>query len=291
MRQDGTERLSGRQSAVAVAADPSESASGPVQPLAPVGAARPGTIIPAEIARFEALSRTWWDPAGPMRPLHVTNALRVTYLLALIEARFGRQAGSSLAGLRVLDVGCGAGLAAEPLARRGANVVGIDAAVGNVAGGQRHARAQGLEIDYRVGDPAAALALGETFDVILLLEVVEHVADMAAFIARACEHLAPGGVLVASTINRTLRSFLIAILGAEYVFRLLPPGTHQWRQLVKPAELAAAAAAAGLEPLVQRGMRYLPVLHRASWTRDCSVNYLAVYGRPAPSRDDQPTLT
>jgi 2-polyprenyl-6-hydroxyphenyl methylase/3-demethylubiquinone-9 3-methyltransferase len=249
------------------------------------------TIIAAEIARFEALSQTWWNPRGPLRPLHVTNGLRVDYLLTLIEARFARQAGTGLAGLRVLDVGCGAGLAAEPLARRGAAVVGIDAAVGNIEAARRHAAAEGLVIDYRVGEPVQALASGERFDVILLLEVVEHVADVPAFVQRVGAHLTPGGLLVASTINRTLRSFVIAILGAEYLLRLLPRGTHRWRQLVKPAELTAAAAAAGLQPLEQRGMRYLPVLHRAAWTRDCSVNYIAAYGRSQTASSGLPDLT
>jgi 2-polyprenyl-6-hydroxyphenyl methylase/3-demethylubiquinone-9 3-methyltransferase len=238
---------------------------------------------PAEIERFNRLSRTWWDAAGPMRPLHVVNALRVDYLCDLMAARFPGCRRDDLAGLRILDVGCGAGLAAEPLARRGARVTAIDAAEKNIAAAILHARREGVSVDYRVGDPDAALGPQERFDVVLLLEVVEHVENVAQFVAQAARHLAPGGLLVASTINRTVRSFLFAIVGAEYVLRLLPRGTHSWRHFVRPAELAAAAGRAGLAPIDQRGMRYLPVVHRASWARDTSVNYIAAFAAPVPA--------
>jgi 2-polyprenyl-6-hydroxyphenyl methylase/3-demethylubiquinone-9 3-methyltransferase len=237
------------------------------------------SVIGAEIARFERLSTTWWNAQGPMRPLHVTNALRVGYLLERIAGHFGRDADASLEGLRVLDVGCGAGLVCEPLARRGARVTGIDAAAGNIAAARLHAQPQGLAVDYRHGDPLAALHPEERFDVVLLLEVVEHVHDVPAFVAAAAQHVAPGGLLVVSTIDRTAKSFVFAILGAEYLLRVLPRGTHRWRQFVRPAELESAARAAGLVRTDQRGMRYLPLVHRASWTRDTAVNYIATFAR------------
>jgi 2-polyprenyl-6-hydroxyphenyl methylase / 3-demethylubiquinone-9 3-methyltransferase len=243
--------------------------------------------LDAEIARFNRLSATWWNPDGPMKPLHVMNALRVGYLLERIEAHFGRDAGAALGGLRVLDVGCGAGLVCEPLARRGAQVTGVDAAAGNIGAARLHAVAQGLAIDYRCGEPPSALRADERFDVVLLLEVVEHVSDVGAFVAAAAGHVAPGGLMVLSTIDRTAKSFVFAIVGAEYLLRVLPRGTHHWRQFVRPAELAAAAEAAGFRQLDLRGMRYLPVLHRASWIRDTSVNYIATFAAfpaaaPAP---------
>lgn len=233
------------------------------------------TVIPAEVARFDAWSATWWDARGPMRPLHVTNTLRLDWVREAIRRHHGGRA-----GLRLLDVGCGGGLMAEPLARDGLQVVGIDASAGNIGAAQRHAgELPGL--DYRVGEPAVALQPDERFDVVLALEVVEHVDDVPAFLAQVAGRVAPGGLLIASTINRTVRSWLLAIVGAEYVLRVLPVGTHRWRQFVTPAELEAAAARAGLRPLQRLGMRYLPLLHRASWTPDTSVNYLASFARPA----------
>lgn len=219
-----------------------------------------------------------------MRPLHVINRLRLTYLLELIEAQLA-PLGRTLEGLRVLDVGCGAGLLCEPFASRGARVTGVDAAEKNIAAARLHAAAEGLRIDYRVGEPMHALGADECFDLVLLLEVVEHVGDVAAFVEAAARHVAPGGLLVASTIDRTLTSFVFAIVGAEYVFRVLPRGTHQWRRFVRPAELQAAARSSGLTSIELRGMRYLPVLDRAAWVRGTSVNYIAAFARPARTID------
>lgn len=237
------------------------------------------SIDAAEIERFNRLSAFWWDASGPMRPLHRINSLRLDYVCERIASRFGSPP-TDLAALRILDVGCGAGLMCEPLAQRGARVTGIDAARKNIAAARVHAAAEKLAIDYREGDPAAALMDSEMFDVLLLLEVVEHVADPLAFLAAASRHLAPGGLLVVSTIDRTPKSYLFAILGAEHIFKVLPKGTHSWARFVRPAQLRQAAAAVGLELLDLRGMRYLPVIHHAYWIKDTSVNYIAVFGRP-----------
>ena len=237
------------------------------------------TAIASEVERFDRLSATWWDASGPMRPLHVVNALREAHIGARVAARFGKSGPAPLAGVRILDIGCGAGLLCEPLARRGARVTGVDPSTGNVPAARIHAARERLAIDYRVGEPEAALRDDERFDVVLLLEVVEHVDDPAGLVGRAARHVAPGGLLFVSTIDRTWRSFAFAIVGAEYVFRVLPRGTHDWRRFVRPRELAAAAEEAGLELADLRGMHYLPVLHRASWTRDTSVNYIAEFVR------------
>ena len=237
------------------------------------------TIRSDEVARFNRLAATWWNRSGPMRPLHVVNELRLGYVLEQIAQRFTRPVGA-LQGLRIADVGCGAGLMCEPLAARGAWVVGVDAAANNIAAARVHSKAAGVYIDYRVGEPDAALHDGEIFDVLLLLEVVEHVEDVPAFVRDALAHLAPGGLLLASTINRTLRSYLAAIVGAEMVFRVLPRGTHRWSQFVKPKEIEQAVAACGLVAGDRRGMAYLPAVHRAWWTRGLSVNYIASFGKP-----------
>lgn len=236
------------------------------------------TAIASEIERFDKLSATWWDPAGPMRPLHVVNDLRLAYVLDLVASHFGGDSPLA-AGLRILDVGCGGGLLSEPLARRGAHVVGIDASRGNVAAARRHAAAQGVRVDYRIGEPEQVLGAREMFDVVLALEVVEHVDDVTSFVDAVARRVAPGGLLLASTIDRTWKSFVFAIVGAEHVMRVLPRGTHQWRRFVRPGELVAASRRSGLELLELRGMRYQPLSHRASWCRDTRVNYLATFVR------------
>ena len=238
----------------------------------------PSTIRSEEVERFNRLAATWWNSSGPMRPLHVINGLRLGYVLEQIAHRFGRAPGD-LTGLRVADIGCGAGLMCEPLAARAAQVVGVDAAAKNIAAARLHANDGGLNIDYRVGEPEAALRNGELFDALLLLEVVEHVDNLQAFVRQAASHLKPGGLLLISTINRTPRSFVTAIAGAEYIFRVLPQGTHRWAQFVRPVELEQAAVACGLMQHDVRGMGYLPVVHRAWWTRSVSVNYIASFGK------------
>ncbi len=238
------------------------------------------TIRSDEVERFNRLATTWWNSAGPMRPLHVINGLRLGYVLEQTAQRFGSPPGN-LHHLRIADIGCGAGLMCEPLAARGAQVVGVDAAAKNIAAARLHAGGGRLNIDYRVGEPDAALRDGELFDVLLLLEVVEHVDNLQTFVRQASRHLSPGGLLLVSTINRTARSFVTAIVGAEIIFRVLPRGTHRWAQFVRPDELEQAAAACGLAQHDLRGMGYLPAVHRAWWTRSVSVNYIASFSKPS----------
>ena len=240
------------------------------------------TLRSDEVERFNRLAATWWNPAGPMRPLHVINMLRLGYVLEQVARHLECPLGD-LTRLRIADIGCGAGLMCEPLAARGAQVVGVDAAAKSIAAARLHASDSHLKIDYRGGEPDAAFRDGELFDVLLLLEVVEHVDNLQAFVGQAARHLKPGGLLLASTINRTPRSFLTAIAGAEYIFRLLPRGTHRWAQFVRPDELEQAALACGLVQHDLRGMAYLPIVHRAWWTRSVAVNYIASFNKPAAS--------
>lgn len=235
------------------------------------------TIDPAEIAKFEMMAADWWDPAGRFRPLHVMNPCRLDYICAQVAAEFGRDLRDEapFAGLRMLDIGCGGGLLSEPMARRGAEVVGADAAAGNIPVARLHAAEAGLAIDYRHTTAEALAAAGERFDVVLAMEIVEHVADPLAFLS-ACKALVrPGGIVVCSTLNRTAKSFVLAIVGAEWVLRWLPRGTHDWRRFIKPEELFALLSAAGLDPVDRQGMVYDPLARRWSLSdRDLGVNYV-----------------
>ena len=239
------------------------------------------TAIAAEIERFNRLSATWWDSHGPMRPLHVVNALRLDYVVERIASHLGRDIANALSGLRILDVGCGGGLMSEALARLGAQVVGVDASPGNVAAARLHAQSQNVTVDYRLGEPSDVLSPHERFDVVLALEVVEHVSDVPAFLTASAALLAPSGMLFVSTIDRTFKSFAVAIVGAEYLLRVLPRGTHQWSMFVRPEELRSALAPSKLHMNNLRGMRYLPVVHKASWCEDTKVNYIATFSHTA----------
>jgi 2-polyprenyl-6-hydroxyphenyl methylase / 3-demethylubiquinone-9 3-methyltransferase len=229
------------------------------------------TADPAEIARFGGLAEGWWDPTGPMRPLHRMNALRVGWIAARI-----RRAPGAAAGLALLDVGCGAGLAAEALARAGFSVLGIDAASPLVAAAEAHAAGRGLPLAYRTALPEDLRAEGALFPLITSLEVIEHVPDPAEFLATLRALLAPGGLLFLSTISRTLEALAVAKIGAEYVLRLLPPGTHDWRRFIRPAEMDRLLAAAGFRTADLAGMRFDPL--RRTWreSRDLSVNYIVM---------------
>jgi 2-polyprenyl-6-hydroxyphenyl methylase/3-demethylubiquinone-9 3-methyltransferase len=236
------------------------------------------TTITSEIQRFNRLGATWWNPEGPMRPLHVVNALRLQFVSELIAEHFKREKDPiALDGVRILDVGCGGGLLSEPLARLGAQVVGVDASQGNIEAARLHATAQGVTVDYRLGEPEAVLAPDERFDVVLALEVVEHVSDVADFVQAVARGVAPGGLLFISTIDRTWKSFVFAIVGAEYVLRVLPRGTHHWRQFVRPAELVAAMDGSSFNQVDLRGMQYNPLQHTARWCQDTRVNYMLVF--------------
>ncbi len=228
------------------------------------GVAVSGTANAAEVAKFDALAAQWWDPRGPMAPLHAMNPLRTGWILE----RLG-----SARGLSVLDVGCGAGLASEVFARAGAQVTGLDAAPEALEAARAHAQAAGLDIDYRCGLPED-LPEDARFDAVVALEVVEHVADRAAFMASLARVLKPGGKLFMSTLNRTPRSYLFAKLGAEYLLRLLPVGTHDWRSFVTPAELGTAMRGAGLRVGDSAGMVFSPLRREWVLSRDLGVNYL-----------------
>lgn len=234
------------------------------------------TVDPEEVARFSAMAARWWDADGPMRPLHRLNPLRLAWIRDRLCDRFGRDANAPkpLAGLRILDVGCGAGLLTEPLARMGAMVTGIDPSEQNIAVARHHAEAGGLAIDYRATTAEALADEGIAFDAVMILEVVEHVADVPAFVATCGSLVALGGLMAASTINRTMKAYLLAIVGAEYVLRWLPRGTHNYDKLVTPDELREAFARAGLQPAEATGVMYVPIADHFRLTGDMDVNYM-----------------
>ena len=242
------------------------------------------TIDPAEVAKFEAMAAEWWDPNGKFKPLHMLNPCRLDYITSQIAAEFNRDltAPEPFNGLRILDIGCGGGLLSEPMARLGADVVGADAAARNIPVAQVHAEQAGLTIDYRHTTAEAMAEAGEQFDAVLNMEVVEHVADPQAYLNACQALLKPGGIHICSTINRNAKSFAMAIIGAEYVMRWLPKGTHEWNKFITPDELYDLMKKAGLEPVDRKGFVFNPVLW--SWSlspKDLSVNYVTASIKPA----------
>lgn len=231
---------------------------------------QPGSALPDEIAKFNRLAAEWWDPAGPMAPLHAMNELRTGWIDAHVAERG-----------RLLDVGCGGGLAAEAFARLGYDVLGIDAATDPVAAATAHAEGSGLDLAYRVATAEALVAEGARFRVVTALEVIEHVADPVRFLGSLSDLLEPGGALFLSTLNRTIRSLAVGKIGAEYVARLLPIGTHEWRRFITPAELDRAARPAGLRLVATHGMSY--DLRSRSWrgSANRAINYLAMLTKVA----------
>lgn len=234
-----------------------------------------GTVDPEEIARFSALAAEWWNPAGKFKPLHRLNPVRLAYIRDHLCDRFDRDPRSlrSLEGLRILDIGCGGGLVAEPLCRMGANVTGIDASPKNIATASIHAEEGGLSIDYRA-TTAEEMAAGPSYDAVIALEIVEHVAQVPLFLASCAALIRPGGALIMSTLNRTAKSYLMAIVGAEYVLRWLPRGTHQWNKFLRPSELTEGVETTGLSVTDLTGATYNPLNDEWRLSRDMAVNYM-----------------
>lgn len=241
------------------------------------------TIDPQEVAKFQAMADEWWDPNGKFRPLHLMNPCRLDYITQQIAAEFGRDLSEAnpFAGLKILDIGCGGGLLSEPMARLGADVVGADAAERNLPVARLHAEQSGLNIDYRHTTAEAIIDTGERFDVVLNMEVVEHVADPLDYLTACQQLLKPGGLMICSTMNRNPKSYMMAIIGAEWVMRWLPKGTHDWRKFITPDELYALITKAGLKPVDRKGMVFNPISWRWSLSsRDLSVNYVTASLKP-----------
>jgi len=235
------------------------------------------TVDPSEIAKFEAMAAEWWDPKGKFKPLHMMNPVRLQYITDQISAEFDRDMTQDkpFEGLRILDIGCGGGLLCEPMARLGATVIGADAAERNIPVARIHAEHSKLDIDYRHTTAEAMADAGEQFDVVLNMEVVEHVADPLGYLTACQQLLKPGGLHLCSTINRNPKSFAMAIVGAEYVMRWLPKGTHEWNKFIPPEELFDLMTQAGMKPVDKKG--YVFDFLRFTWSisdRDLSVNYV-----------------
>jgi 2-polyprenyl-6-hydroxyphenyl methylase/3-demethylubiquinone-9 3-methyltransferase len=241
------------------------------------------TVDASEVAKFAAMAEEWWDPNGKFRPLHLFNPVRVEFLRDRIADHFARdvRGGRPLDGLRILDVGCGGGLLCEPMTRLGANVTGIDATERNTEIARTHAAAVGLDIDYRYATASDLAEGGATFDVVLNMEVIEHVADRQAFLDDCARLVRPGGLMFLATLNRTPKAYMLAIVGAEYVMRWLPRGTHDWKRFVRPSEMAAWLRHTGMEMREICGVVYDPL--KGAWKlapRDLDVNYIAMAEKP-----------
>ena len=245
------------------------------------------TIDDADLAKYDRLGEEWWDAAGPMGALHKFNPVRVGWICDLLcrETVKGRQGAANadkpLRGFRLLDVGSGGGILCESLARLGADMVGVDPAPNNVAVASRHAKKSGLDIAYHCTTVETLAPLGERYDAVLVMEVVEHVKDVAGFLRDAARMVKPGGLLVGATLNRTAKSYALGIVGAEWILRWLPRGTHDWHKFVKPDEFEEHLVSAGLEPLAREGVAFNPL--RRAWhrSRDLGCNYMLAAQRPA----------
>ncbi|ODA67342.1 Ubiquinone biosynthesis O-methyltransferase [Methyloligella halotolerans] len=241
------------------------------------GTASRSNVDPEEVRRFAELAAEWWDPEGPFKPLHRINPVRLAYLRDRLCQAFERDPNQarSLEGLRILDIGCGGGLVCEPLTRLGATVIGIDPARETVSVARAHAGGAGLDVTYEAATAEALLERGESFDAVLALEVVEHVTDVGAFVSTVAGLTKPGGAVIFSTINRTMKSYALAIVAAEYILRWVPAGTHQWDRFVTPGELMGAFRAAGLTPTGETGLVYNPITDEWRLSKDTDVNYFA----------------
>jgi len=240
-----------------------------------------GTIDSEEVARFSAMAEEWWDPTGKFKPLHKFNPVRLSYIKQQVCRQFGRdpKATKAFSGLRFLDIGCGGGLLSEPMARLGAEVVGADPSETNIEIAGLHMKKSGLEIDYRAETAEALADAGESFDVVLNMEVVEHVADVPLFLEATSRMVRPGGLMFVATINRTLKAYALAIVGAEYVLRWLPQGTHTYEKLVRPSEIEAPLQSAGLTVIDRSGVSYNPLTDSWAQSRDMDVNYMLLAER------------
>lgn len=234
------------------------------------------TVDPEEVARFSAMADEWWDQNGPFRPLHKFNPVRLGFIRDQICTHFQRDAASArpFEGLRLLDIGCGGGLLSEPVCRLGARVSGADASAENIGCAKTHAARQNLDIDYRNITTETLLTEPARFDVILNMEVVEHVANPDAFITQCASLLAPDGLMILATLNRTAKAYALAVLGAEYILRWLPRGTHDWNKFLRPQELTAMVEKAGLSVSGLTGVSYNPLLDRWRLSDDLDVNYM-----------------
>jgi len=242
------------------------------------------SIDPAEVAKFSAMAADWWNPRGKFRPLHRFNPVRLKFIRETAERQFGLAPGlrAPLDGLRLLDIGCGGGLVSEPMTRLGASVTGVDASEANIKTAITHATEQGLAIDYRAGTAEGLLAAGEApFDIVLNLEVVEHVADPAQFLADTARLVKPGGLIIVATLNKTAKALATAVIGAEYVLRWLPRGTHDWSKFLDPEDVRAPLKGAGMEIEDTVGVVFQPISGQWKIAGDTSVNYMVVARRPA----------
>lgn len=241
------------------------------------------TIDQTEVDRFSKMADEWWDPTGKFRPLHKFNPVRLSYIRDQAAQHFGRNPHepTPLKDLRLLDIGCGGGLLSEPMTRMGANVVGADASETNIEIAKLHAQQSELDIDYRAVTSDQLAEDGEVFDIILNMEVVEHVADVDFFLTSCAAMLKPGGLMFIATINRTMKAMALAIIGAEYVLRWLPRGTHQYEKLVRPEEITTPFSKAGLTMLDQTGVFYNPLQDKWNLSRDTNVNYMMLFKRDA----------
>ncbi|WP_158807970.1 bifunctional 2-polyprenyl-6-hydroxyphenol methylase/3-demethylubiquinol 3-O-methyltransferase UbiG [Beijerinckia sp. L45] len=245
------------------------------------GAFQRDTIDDVDLAKYDALGAEWWNPQGPMAPLHKFNPVRVAYIRDLLAGKTPASTDTPLAGQRILDIGSGGGILSESLARLGASMVGIDPAPNNIAVAARHAATENLAIDYRCTTVETLAQESQKFDAVLVMEVVEHVRDVPGFLRDAASLVRPGGLIVGATLNRTLKSYALAIVGAEYVLGWLPRGTHNWQQFVTPAEFKGHFRRAGLTQVAEAGVTYNPLTARWALSRDMGVNYMVAARRPA----------
>ena len=241
------------------------------------------TIDDEEVARFSAIAAEWWSPTGKFRPLHKFNPVRLAYIKEQVCQHFNIDPSKPkpFDGLRILDIGCGGGLLCEPMSRLGAEIVGADASKTNIEVAKIHAEQTGVIVDYRATTSEDLAEAGEKFDIILNMEVVEHVADVDLFMASCCEMVKPGGLMFMATINRTAKARMLAIFMAEKVLRWLPVGTHEFEKLVKPEELEEAFTKGSMSLLDESGVTYNPVLDRWSKSKDMDVNYMMLAAKPA----------